>query len=177
MNSSHAVSIERNSQQQNEDRIFHRTKMQRERILNQLREKGLRITKQRLLVIDIILENECSCCKEIFYKASLVDNNIGIATVYRLLNSLEEIGAISRKNMYKVADTENCFAKAGLDEIENHFSNRNIIENRCTVILDDETTYHISTQKWKDIIKAGLETYGYIKNQNVLSVTVSRSLT
>ena len=54
------------------------------------------------MIIDIVLENECSCCKEIYYKASKMQNRIGIATVYRLVNSLEEIGAINRKNMYKV---------------------------------------------------------------------------
>ena len=74
----------------------------REVIIHKLKEKGCRITKQRIMIIDIVLENECSCCKEIYYEASKIDNHIGIATVYRLVNSLEEIGAINRKNMYKV---------------------------------------------------------------------------
>ena len=39
-------------------------RMQREMILNKLRERGCRITKQRLNLIDIILQNECSSCKE-----------------------------------------------------------------------------------------------------------------
>ncbi len=49
------------------------------------------------MLIDIILENECSSCKEIFYKASQADEKIGVATVYRMINALEEIGAINRK--------------------------------------------------------------------------------
>ena len=58
--------------------------------------------------LDIILEEDCSSCKEIFYRASKLDPGIGTATVYRLVNKLEEIGAISRKNMYKIAcDEEN----------------------------------------------------------------------
>lgn len=77
-------------------------KMQREMILQRLKEQGCRITKQRLALIDIILENECSSCKEIYYKAVRMDEKIGIATVYRIINMLEEIGAISRRNMYKV---------------------------------------------------------------------------
>lgn len=76
--------------------------MQREIILQRLKEQGCRITKQRLALIDIILENECSSCKEIYYKAVRMDEKIGIATVYRMINMLEEIGAISRRNMYKV---------------------------------------------------------------------------
>lgn len=79
------------------------TQMQREMILEKLKEKGCRITKQRLHLIDIILENEVSSCKEIFYKALELDDKIGVATVYRMINLLEEIGAISRKNMYRVA--------------------------------------------------------------------------
>lgn len=74
----------------------------KEQVIEKLKENGCRITKQRRILIDIILENECSSCKEIFYKASKEDDKIGVATVYRMINALEEIGAISRKNMFKV---------------------------------------------------------------------------
>ena len=87
---------------------YQTTKMQREIILTKLKEKGCRITKQRLRLIDIILQNECSSCKEIFYRALEEDDKLGVATVYRMVNLLEEIGAISRKNMYKVAYSEKC---------------------------------------------------------------------
>ena len=76
---------------------------QREYIIRKLKERGCRITRQRLIILDIILQEDCSCCKEIYYKASREDAKIGFATVYRMVNMLEEIGAISRKNMYKVA--------------------------------------------------------------------------
>ena len=79
---------------------YQTTKMQREIILTKLKEKGCRITKQRLRLIDIILQNECSSCKEIFYRALEEDDKLGLATVYRMVNLLEEIGAISRKNIY-----------------------------------------------------------------------------
>lgn len=58
--------------------------MQREEILKKLREQGCRITKQRQLLLDIILQEEYSCCKEIYYKAAKQDSSIGIATVYRM---------------------------------------------------------------------------------------------
>ena len=73
-------------------------KMQREMILQRLKEQGCRITKQRLALIDIILENECSSCKEIYYKAVRMDEKIGIATVYRIINMLEEIGACPKED-------------------------------------------------------------------------------
>ena len=47
-------------------RSYQRTQMQRELIIQKLREQGCRITKQRLMLLDIILEEDCSCCKEIF---------------------------------------------------------------------------------------------------------------
>ena len=51
--------------------------MQREEILERLREQGCRITKQRQLLLDIILQEEYSCCKEIYYKAAKQDSSIG----------------------------------------------------------------------------------------------------
>lgn len=69
----------------------------KEMIVEKLKENGCRITKQRLILIDIILENECQSCKEIYYKAAQIDHKIGVATVYRMVNALEEIGAINRK--------------------------------------------------------------------------------
>ena len=55
--------------------------MQKDLIIQKLREQGCRITKQRLMILDIILQEECSCCKEIYYKASKLDSRIGSATV------------------------------------------------------------------------------------------------
>ena len=75
---------------------------QKQIIIERLKEDGCRITKQRLMLLDIILEDECSSCKEIYYRASKIDRSIGTATVYRMINTLEEIGAIDRKNMYRV---------------------------------------------------------------------------
>lgn len=71
-------------------------------IVDELRKNGCRITSQRLLLIDIILQDECSSCKEIYYQANKEDSSIGMATVYRLVKTLEEAGLIQRKNMYRI---------------------------------------------------------------------------
>ena len=76
--------------------------MAKEVIIQKMKDSGCRITKQRMILLDIILEEDCSFCKEIYFKASKKDSKIGVATVYRMINSLEEIGVISRKNMFKV---------------------------------------------------------------------------
>lgn len=74
----------------------------RELILDQLRKKRFRVTEQRRLLIDIILEDECSSCKEIYYKAVKRDSTVGIATVYRMVKTLEDLGVINRKNLYLI---------------------------------------------------------------------------
>lgn len=131
------------------------SQMQKALIIEKLREKGCRITKQRLMLLDIILENDCSCCKEIYYKAAKIDNKIGTATVYRMINTLEEIGAINRKNMYKIA----CGKECGLEDV-------------CSVELEDHTVRHLSAAGWMNVIKAGLQACGYTEGQDVLAVCV-----
>ena len=90
----------------------------KEQIIEKLKENGCRITKQRKMLIDIILENECSSCKEIFYKASQADEKIGVATVYRMINALEEIEQstekiciklIVRRIVRKMGDVSSCW--------------------------------------------------------------------
>lgn len=77
--------------------------LEREAIARRLKDRGYRMTRQRMMLLDIILEEDCASCKEIYYKAAKHEKRIGMATVYRMINTLEEIGAIDRKNAFKVA--------------------------------------------------------------------------
>ena len=70
-------------------------------IIRKLRDNGCRITEQRKMILDVILESRCSSCKEIYVQVEKLDRNIGIATVYRLVKELENIGVLSRKIVYK----------------------------------------------------------------------------
>ena len=79
---------------------YRHTQMQKDLIIEKLKERGLRITRQRMILLDIILEGECSCCKEIYYMASKKDPTIGLATVYRMVGVLEEMGFLSRGYRY-----------------------------------------------------------------------------
>lgn len=90
------------------DKLEQCNKVQRQKeiIINRLRQKGFRFTNQRKIIIDILLQNECDSCKQIYYKAIKKDEQIGIATVYRVINILEEIGIINKREMYKVVDLE-----------------------------------------------------------------------
>lgn len=77
--------------------------MRKELVIQKLRENGCRITKQRLILLDIILEGDCFSCKEIYYRAVKRDSGIGTATVYRMINTLEDIGVINRRSNYEIA--------------------------------------------------------------------------
>lgn len=81
---------------------LNKTSNQKAFILEELKNRGCRITKQRSLIIDIILSDKFSSCKEIYSEVNKRDSSIGIATVYRMINSLEDIGAIDRSNLYRL---------------------------------------------------------------------------
>ena len=141
-----------------ENEAYQRTKMQKDMILERLRDQGCRITRQRQLILDIILEEDCSCCKEIYYKVQEKDKNIGPATIYRMVNMLEKIGAISRKNMYRISGCETCCQ-----------------ENGCTVRLSDDTVCKLPSEVWKQVVREGLKNMGYIGDQDIESIEMIMS--
>ena len=121
-------------------------------IISKLRERGCRITRQRRIILDIILDEDCSCCKEIYYKACKQDSSIGAATVYRM-----EIGAISRKNMYK-------FTGSDVDEeLE--------CVPCCRMELDDGTVLQLSDRKFRQVLTCGLESCGYMTGKRIVKYT------
>lgn len=73
---------------------------QKAQIIGELQRKGKRITGQRKILLDVILEGKWSSCKEIYYMASKKDPTIGLATVYRMVSVLEEMGFLSRGYRY-----------------------------------------------------------------------------
>ena len=125
----------------------------KEQIIERLRENGCRITRQRLMLIDIILSNDCASCKEIYYKAAQKDDKIGVATVYRMINALEAVGAISRRSIYKVEDFDDETSSAG-----------------CVIVLDDDTICDLSPGNWSRVVTEGLKGCGYMKDQKVVAI-------
>ncbi|MGU3576878.1 Fur family transcriptional regulator [Brucellaceae bacterium C25G] len=63
----------------------------------QLRSAGVRITRQRRIILNILSDSEDHPdALEIFKRAVEVDNSISLSTVYRTMKLLEEQGAIHR---------------------------------------------------------------------------------
>ena len=142
-------------QKKSDELKFQRTRMQKESVMKTLKDKGCRITNQRKVLLDVILDEECTSCKEIYYKAVEIDPNIGAATVYRMVNLLEDIGAISRRNIYKIACNLDC-----------------VKDNACTIELDDNMVYHLSRTEWNSVIMKGLKACGYLDNQKVNRIVI-----
>lgn len=135
------------------DQQYQRSNMQRSAIMNRLRQAGCRITKQRKIILDIMLQEECTCCKEIYFLASKRDPNIGMATIYRMINLLEEIGALKRKRAYRICNEESPV-------------------HICSVKLDDYTSIRLDGEKLRQVIEKGMESFGYLHDRRVRSVSM-----
>lgn len=62
-----------------------------------LRTAGLRVTKPRRIILEILLGSEGHPdATQIFERAVAMDSRISLATVYRTMKALEESGAIQR---------------------------------------------------------------------------------
>lgn len=126
--------------------------MDKEMVIKRLREEGFRITRQRKILIDIILNEECTCCKEIYYLATRQDRGIGIATIYRTISALENIGALKRKNPYQIC----CLKK----EISGTFQ----------IELDDGSAIELDQDALYDIVEKGMKQCGCLQGKHVKAI-------
>lgn len=79
---------------------------QKEQVLEEFQRRGKRITEQRRMLLDVILDGKWTNCKDIYYEARKKDPNLGMATVYRTISALEEIGVLSRTFQYTAPPQE-----------------------------------------------------------------------
>lgn len=134
--------------------------LSKEDILARLKENGLRLTEQRKLIVDIIANEEYSCCKEIYILAHKKDDTIGVATVYRMINVLEEIGAISRKNIQKAnCNGRCCDMKSG-----------------CTIVTEDSKQIMISEADLQEALKYIMEKKGIETAEEIKAVLINQSV-
>lgn len=127
-----------------QDERLIRVAREKDQILDLFRQKGMRITKQRRLILDIVFDHDCICCKEIYYQALKKDKNVGIATVYRMVNALADLGVFQVNAPYRLADPVS-------------FGGR----NGCRVVLKNQTVVDFDPDEWKDILAEALQKKGY----------------
>ena len=126
---------------------------QKNYLIRVLKENGCRITRQRLMLLDILLKEECTSCKDVYYHAVKQDSSIGSATVYRTIRLLEDVGAIDRKNMYQISpesDHKMPYLK---------------------ITLSDHTIYALTEERHRELLEAGLSSRGYISDQKIEDIT------
>ena len=80
--------------------------MSNEYVISLLKDKGFRITKQRKLILDIILSSDGASCKEIYHKVVSKDSTVGTATVYRMIRLLEDVGILKHIDMISLTSAE-----------------------------------------------------------------------
>ena len=90
-----------------------------------------------------------------YYKANAIDSTIGVSTVYRMVNLMEEIGVFSRKNMYKVSCCMDCKK-----------------ENVCVIQFEDESVCQLTSKEWYNVISEGLKACEYGNGKKIVSVSV-----
>lgn len=167
--------VERQDQLMKAEKNYQRTKMQEEMIFRKLKDMGCRVTKQRRILLNVILQEECASCKEIYYKARKEDPKIGAATVYRMINLLEEIGAISRNSIYTIPDAAP--AGAGCGECFDMDGGCTCVEQgkkiACVIELDDHTSCCLSAKECCLAMTKGLRACCYIQCQNVTNILLS----
>lgn len=133
-----------------QDERLIRVAREKDKILELFRKEGLRITKQRKLILDIVFEHECTCCKEIYYQASKRDKSIGIATVYRMVNVLGELGVFQTNVPYRLSDSMAETPAKG-----------------CRMILKDQKVVELDDNEWQMVLNEALARKGYSKDTKI----------
>ncbi|OPJ63625.1 Fur family transcriptional regulator [Clostridium oryzae] len=104
------------------------------KLKDNLKEKGYKLTPQRRAVVDIISENEGKhlTAEEIYDLVKVDCPEIGLATVYRTLILLEDIGLVSHLDL-----GDNCNRYELVHENENH-QHHHLICLQCSKVIEVE---------------------------------------
>lgn len=85
-------------------------------------EQGLKMTEQRRVITRVLLEsNDHPDVEELYRRASLLDDNISVATVYRTVRLLEEKGILEKHDFgggrarYEVTDASTHYHLIDID--------------------------------------------------------------
>lgn len=105
-----------------------------EKLKINLKEKGYKLTPQRRAIVDIIVRNEGShlTTEELYDLVKKDCPEIGLATVYRTVQLLEEIGVICKLSL-----DDGCSRYELIHEDENH-QHHHLICTNCGDVLEVE---------------------------------------
>ena len=142
-----------------------------ESLKENLKQKGYKLTPQRRAIVDVIIEKEGEhlTAEEIYDEVKKICPDIGLATVYRTVLLLEEIGVI-----FKLDLNDGCSRYELVHSDEEH-RHHHLICNRCNAVIEveddllDELEDEVKTKYGFNIIDHSVKFYGYCKQcQEVL---------
>ncbi|MDP4177516.1 MAG: Fur family transcriptional regulator [Bacillota bacterium] len=129
-----------------------------DKLKNNLKEKGYKLTPQRRAIVDIIIRNEGKhlTAEELYDLVKVDCPEIGLATVYRTVQMLEEIGIICRLEL-----DDGCNRYELVHEEENH-RHHHLICTECGKLIEVEDDL-------LDLLEHNIEEkYGFkVKNHSV----------
>lgn len=71
--------------------------MEIEKVLTLLSRLGHRITRQRTMVVEVVLDSSClQCAEDIYDKCRQLDDGISLPTIYRTLDMLVSAGVVRK---------------------------------------------------------------------------------
>lgn len=97
-----------------------------------LKEKGYKLTPQRRAIVDIIIDKEGQhlTAEEIYDEVKKICPDIGLATVYRTVLLLEEVGVI-----YKLDLNDGCSRYELVHSDEEH-RHHHLVCNKCKKVFE-----------------------------------------
>ena len=100
----------------------------------ELKKKGYKLTSQRRAIVDTIVDSEGKhlTAEEIYDEVKINCPEIGLATVYRTISLLEEIGIVSRLHL-----NDGCSRYELVHSDENH-RHHHLICNVCNKVIEVE---------------------------------------
>ena len=134
--------------------------MTKESIIKQLKERGLKVTPQRLAIIEVLIEKKDfhPGVRLVYEEAKKKKKSLSLSTIYATLNELSRHGIIKTLQFEKM---ENRYE----GNLEEHI---NLICERCKKILDYKVPVvvdqrGVAKKTGFSITDTRLEYYGYCK--------------
>ena len=134
--------------------------MTRESMIKQLKEKGLKVTPQRLAIIEVLLENKDlhPGARLLYKEAKKKKKSLSLSTTYATLNELSRHGIIKTLQFDKMEDRYE-------ENLEEHI---NLICERCKKILDYNVSIGVDQREVAkktgfSITDTRLEYYGFCR--------------
>jgi Fur family ferric uptake transcriptional regulator len=103
-----------------------------EKLKLNLKDKGYKLTPQRRAIVDIIIQKEGShlTTEELYDLVKVECPEIGLATVYRTVQLLEELGVVSKLDL-----NDGCYRYELVHENENHH-HHHLICSDCGKVIE-----------------------------------------